>query len=59
MQLINEICRGNNQIAYLNNQQVGYFKELVALLNQSICAINIGKIFEVFEVLSLFLNVCV
>jgi len=49
IQLINEICKGNNQIAYLNNQQVGYFKELVALLNISICPLNIGKIFEVFE----------
>jgi len=49
IQLINEICKGNNKIAYLNNKQVGHFKELVALLNKSICTLNIGKIFEVFE----------
>ena len=48
-QLLNEICKGNSHIAYLNNQQVGYFKELVAILNQSICRFNIGRIFEVFE----------
>jgi len=47
--LINEICRGNSQLAYLNNQQVKFFRELASLLNQSICEFNIGKIFEVFE----------
>lgn len=49
IELINEICKGNNQIAYMNNQQVVYFKELVQHLNKCICKHNIDKIFQVFE----------
>ena len=47
--LIYNICRGNNQIAFLNNKQVGYFTTLVKNLNLALCPLNIHKIFTVFE----------
>ena len=50
IELINEITNGNRKIAYLNNQQVRYFKELVTALNDSICYYNIDKIFMIYEV---------
>jgi len=48
--LINEITSGNKKMAYLNNQQVRYFKELVVALNDGICKYNIDKVFTIYEV---------
>ena len=50
IELINVIS-SNKKVAFLNNQQVRYFKELVTALNESICVFNIDKIFKIFEVL--------
>ena len=50
IELISEITNGNKKIAYLNNQQVRYFKELVTALNDSICYYNIDKVFVIYEV---------
>ncbi len=50
VELISEITDGNHRIAYLNNQQVRCFKELVMSLNSSICQYNIDKVFRIFEV---------
>ena len=50
IQLIDVITDENKDVAFLNNQQVRYFKGLVKALNNSICPYNIDKIFRVFEV---------
>jgi len=50
IELINVITQGNKNVAFLNNQQVRYFIELVTALNESICEYNIDKIFKIFEV---------
>eukprot|EP01022_Parablepharisma_sp_SALTPOND_P026755 TRINITY_DN647_c0_g1_i1.p1 TRINITY_DN647_c0_g1~~TRINITY_DN647_c0_g1_i1.p1 ORF type:complete len:1484 (-),score=183.65 TRINITY_DN647_c0_g1_i1:5466-9917(-) len=50
IELIDGITVGNGKIAYLNNQQVRYFKELVVALNEGICHYNIDKIFMIYEV---------
>lgn len=50
IELINQITIGNKSIAYLNSQQVRYFKELMGALNNSICKYNMDKIFKIYEV---------
>ena len=50
IELINQITIGNKSIAYLNSQQVRYFKELMGALNNSVCRYNMDKIFKIFEV---------
>ena len=49
IELISVITEGNRNVAYLNNQQVRYFKELISALDESICVHNIDKIFKIFE----------
>ena len=50
VELISEITEGNHKIAFLNNQQLRCFKELVISLNSSISPYNIDKVFKIFEV---------
>ncbi|MDR3549706.1 MAG: hypothetical protein P4M11_15780 [Candidatus Pacebacteria bacterium] len=49
VELISVITEGNKNVAYLNNQQVRYFKQLMTQLDESICVYNIDKIFKIFE----------
>jgi len=50
MELINEITSENINIAYLNNQEVRYFKDLVNALNKTVCQYNIDKVFMIYKV---------
>ena len=50
VELFSAITEGSKNVAYLNNQQVRYFKQLVTNLDSSICVYNIDKIFRIFEV---------
>lgn len=50
IELLSQITIGNKSVAYLNSQQVRYFKDLMEALNSSICRYNMDKIFKIFEV---------
>ena len=56
IELIHEITNENKKLAYLNSQQVRFFKQLMTALNESICTYNIDSIFKIFEVISMLFN---